>query len=773
MAQKFVGFKPETIQNKILPALGYNGPTDEKSINQFLAANPAAAAKMGRYTMAARQMVEGKPVNAFKGFFSNLKNDLAMATGKKEKTQDYKDRTAKTQAINAAQSRGTNAFGTAASRPLHTIKDPTDRAIAARERLGQDIFGRPSDGGSSGGSKKAPATTPIATINPPKMSILPPGSISTMDILDYGDYKGISSTEKSFLEKYGKPFSEMTEAEQQAVLNERNMPREPRSLPDRRNSPNAQAALLSGQEMTRQIQADPTAPVTRAGVVADEGGANRLIGEGIGQAGDATQATVTTAGQPALAAAPTPMDAATMDATLTQDAIEAATADMQAAQGQVSDQAQMEAAQMDPQTAASLGLDAAQLAEAQRVEAVTPLQVTPEQLIDGTTVDRSQVEEELAKTQAATVSGELGRLMEDFEGGDTPAWAAGAMRAANAAMAARGLSASSMAGMAITQAAMESALPIAQMDASNKQAMALEKAKQRANFLGMEFDQEFQTKVKNAARISEIANINFSAEQQVAIENARLAQSVDLANLSNQQAKVLADAATMSQIDLANLDNRQRAAVQNAQSFLQMDMANLSNEQQTLMFKHQANVSAIFSDQGADNAAKQFNATSENQTNQFFANLATQVAQFNAEQTNAINRFNAGETNAISQFNAAQSNLRDQFNAQNHLVIAQANARWLQSITTAANAANNQANRDAAMMANNLTRAAYDAILQKERDLMGWAWKSGESQKQRDNNIAVAKISEGADDSSIFETGLSAIAAELTDSFLENIWDIF
>jgi len=766
MAKKFAGFKPETLQNKILPALGYNGPTDEKSINQFLAANPAAAAKMGRYTMAARQMVEGKRIGAFLGLFG----------GPKIGTPEY-----------AAKTKETHARAVQKQKDKKTLQTGT-----LRERLnvpGVDlqtaIRGLPDDRGS----KKAPANTPattskgladlgnLITTNTPKIDdgfrILPPGSMHTNDMLNYGDYKGINSTEKGFLEKYGKPFSEMTEAEQQAVLNEINTPRKPRPLDDRRNSPNAQAALLSGQEMTRQIQADPTAPVTRAGVVADEGGANRLMGEGIGQAGDATQATVTTAGQPALAAAPTPMDAATMDATLTQDAIEAATADMQAAQGQVSDQAQMEAAQMDPQTAASLGLDAAQLAEAQRVEAVTPLQVTPDQLIDGTTVDRSQVEEELAKTQAATVSGELGRLMEDFEGGDTPAWAAGAMRAANAAMAARGLSASSMAGMAITQAAMESALPIAQMDASNKQAMALEKAKQRANFLGMEFDQEFQTKVKNAARISEIANINFSAEQQVAIENARLAQSVDLANLSNRQAKVLADAATMSQIDLANLDNRQRAAVQNAQSFLQMDMANLSNEQQTLMFKHQANVSAIFSDQGADNAAKQFNATSENQTNQFFANLATQVAQFNAEQSNAMSRFNAGETNAISQFNAAQSNLRDQFNAQNHLVVAQANARWLQSITTAANAANNQANRDAAMMANNLTRAAYDAILQKERDLMGWAWKSGESQKQRDNNIAVAKISEGADDSSIFETGLSAIAAELTDSFLDNIWDIF
>ena len=62
MAKKFAGFKPETLQNKILPALGYNGPTDDKSINKFLAANPAAAAKMGKYKLAARRADEGKPV---------------------------------------------------------------------------------------------------------------------------------------------------------------------------------------------------------------------------------------------------------------------------------------------------------------------------------------------------------------------------------------------------------------------------------------------------------------------------------------------------------------------------------------------------------------------------------------------------------------------------------------------------------------------------------------------------------------------------------------
>ena len=43
-----MGFKPETMAKKILPALGYDGPMDSKSIQAFLAASPAAAAKMGQ-----------------------------------------------------------------------------------------------------------------------------------------------------------------------------------------------------------------------------------------------------------------------------------------------------------------------------------------------------------------------------------------------------------------------------------------------------------------------------------------------------------------------------------------------------------------------------------------------------------------------------------------------------------------------------------------------------------------------------------------------------
>ena len=679
MAQKFVGFKPETIQNKILPALGYNGPTDEKSINLFLAANPAAAAKMGKYTMAARQMVEGKPmIKASQGAFSGP-------------------------------------------------------AFAGIRSLGKDLRGQPS------GSRSVPTpvyTAPVVQATP----VVAPPAQSGGTMVNFPSIGGSST------------------------------------LPTPTSTPSpttASTGVMTGSQTTRAIQQDPTKAVTTARVVAGDGGAGTQVDPNAGSAGPANLAQVTTATPAGQAVASPQTPAGQVTPATSTPAVQASLAGQTAAQGTVSPEAQMAAAQGDPTQLAALQLQAAQLGQAQTVDAPLPMEMTTDQTISGSAVDQQRVGQTFGtgEIQAATVQDELGDLMQDFDLERTPPWAAGAMRSANAAMAARGLASSSMAGMAIVQAAMEAALPIAQMDASNKQQMALMKAEQRAKFMGMEFDQGFQTKVKNAARISEIANVNFSAAQQVALENARMAQTVDLANLTNRQAKIMSDAAAMSQMDMANLNNRQQANAQNAQAFLQMDMSNLDNEQQMTMFKTQANVSSILSDTSANNAAQQFNATSQNQTDQFFAGLATQVSQFNSEQENAMSRFNAGETNALSQFNSAQDNARDQFNAQNHLIIQQANARWAQSVTTAENAAQNQSNRDAAMVANNLTRAAYDEALQRERDILGWAWKSGENAAERDNSIATARIS--ADDGgsgSYLEKGLGSFAAKLTEAALTNIF---
>jgi len=357
-------------------------------------------------------------------------------------------------------------------------------------------------------------------------------------------------------------------------------------------------------------------------------------------------------------------------------------------------------------------------------------------------------------TDKATVQGQLEGLMQDFEGGATPPWAAGAMRNVTAQMAARGLGASSMAGQALIQAAMESALPIASADAqtvagfemqnlSNRQARTMLAAQQRATFIGQEFDQAFQSRVANAAKVSDIANMNFTAEQQVALENSRAANTMNLSNLSNKQALTMAEASSLANLDMANLSNRQSAAVMNAQSFLAMDMTNLANQQQTEMFKAQTRTQSLFTDQAADNAAKQFNATSENQSDQFFANLKTQTSQFNTTQTNAMSQFNAGEENAVNKFNTEVQNQRDQFNAQNGLVIAQSNAVWRREIATAGTAAVNRANEINAASVLDMSNQAYSNLWQEHADMMEWAWTSSDNERDRQNAVTLSHLAAG------------------------------
>jgi hypothetical protein len=490
--------------------------------------------------------------------------------------------------------------------------------------------------------------------------------------------------------------------------------------------------LQSGARQTIQnVLSDPTANVTKAAVdKIDPNATGTTIADGTGQANaQAQQVTASTVGTTAQAAQPDPMQASTMSAATAQPGVTQAMQGVQAAQGSLSPQAIAQAATADPTQTQVGNLQAAQGQATQIQGAPAPMQMTAGQTVGGTTVDQTQVGNIFGQQplEAATVSGELDSLMQDFQGGATPSWAAGAMRAATAQMAARGLGASSMAGMAIVQAAMESALPIAQMDAGNKQQIAIESARQRANFLQMEFTQEFESKVRNATRVSEIANINFNAAQQVALENAKIAQTMDLSNLSNRQALVMAEAANVSQLEQQNLSNQQQAAVQNAQAFLNMDMANLSNSQQTTMFKAQQIAQSIFTDQAATNASRQFNASSENQTNQFLANLKGQVSQFNASQTNAT-----------EQFNSSVQNQRDQFNAQNKLVVAQANAQWRQNVETINTSAQNAANMETARVANQLTTTAIDQLWQRERDMMDFIFKGSESAKERALELILA-----------------------------------
>jgi len=473
----------------------------------------------------------------------------------------------------------------------------------------------------------------------------------------------------------------------------------------------------------------------------------------------ATTAGVQTVGQAAQATAPTTPTAAGVTATTAAEDVRAATAATQAQTGTVSEEAQLQAAQQNESSVSGL-----QAAQGAAVMMTNPVQreIQAGELISGAADAQkaAQFTEQIQAASAlpsekATVAGQLDSLMNDFQGGKTPPWAAGAMRAATASMAARGLSASSMAGQAIVQAAMESALPIAMADAqtqaqfeaqnlSNNQQRAMLAAQQRAEFMGQEFDQAFQARVQNASKVSDIANMNFTAEQQIALENSRAANTMALSNLSNNQAMVMAEAAALANMDMANLNNRQQAAVQNAQSFLAMDMTNLNNKQQTEMFRAQQNIQALFTDQAAENAAAQFNAASENQTNQFFADLQTNVSKFNADQKNAINQFDTNAVNATYQFNVAQDNAMKQFMVSNNLVVAQANAKWRQTSATLNQQADNERALYVAKEQNALTQAELDEIWQRERDEMDYVFNAYQNDQDRSSAIVLQKLAADA-----------------------------
>ena len=764
MAKQFAGFKREAMENKILPALGYTGSMDPKMINAFLASNPRAAAKMGRYTLAARQRIEGT-----KGFNAGA---LALSPGAQPPEMfDYSGlgRQMTMDEFSRSDKRGvtTNEYRA----PVDYLDPSTgqttklDPALIGQYEDYSKGYGQPEVNPTSSTDRELDLNVPID-----RSKSTTPGFQPNTSMPD-------SPERDPTLVEYELGIEAVNAAQKILTAAQKVYSDNPDSESAKQDMDNAQIALTQAQAassgqtanlgrstepagVTAKSLIEPETLVTKADVetVSDEQKTEGKIDAGTGQVSDPEMATGTTADSAPDVVAPKEMTAKKYEPKTVTPAVKNTLDKLEAATGKPSDEALAEAATMKPGDLARLGLTVEQIDEARKVVAPAKRKLEEGELIEGSTVDMDRVKKTVnfeaatgAPSTDATVAGQLTGLMEQFEGNEPPAFAAGAMRAAAAQMAARGLSASSMAGQAIIQAAMESALPIAQQDAatfarfesqnlSNKQQAAMFAAEKRAEFLNLEFTQEFQTRVSNAAKVSDIANMNFSADVQIALENARMAQTVDLANLDAKNAKIMADAAAMTNVDMANLNNRQQTAIQNANAFLNMDMKNLDNEQQTAMFKTQELINSMLSDQAATNAAAQFNATSEMQTEQFFASLTSTIARFNSEQANAMSRFNAGEANSLAQFNALQNNAADQFNAKNHLIVAQANAQWFQNITTTDNAAYNQSNRDSVLAANNLTMTAYNNIVQRERDLLAWAWQTAENAAQRDSDILTAKI---------------------------------
>ena len=282
---------------------------------------------------------------------------------------------------------------------------------------------------------------------------------------------------------------------------------------------------------------------------------------------------------------------------------------------------------------------AAQVTAAQAA-AIPTAQAAVGQLSTGSLVDVVQAQGQVSPQSIAaaatqeldtrgTIKYQLGELYTSIESGEElPPWASGPVRAVSSIMQSRGLGASSMASAAMITALQETALPIAQQDANKY-------------------------------------------------------SNIQLQNLNNQQTATMANAAVYASMDRANLDARMNALVNNSRAFLQVDTQNLTNAQQSATIDYQTQANRLFTNTAADNAARNFNATSQNQVNQFYETLGTTVEQNNTNRIAAQQQFNVDEANAMRQFNASVNDLRDRTYTQNQQAINQANALWRRTINTA------------------------------------------------------------------------------------------
>ena len=392
--------------------------------------------------------------------------------------------------------------------------------------------------------------------------------------------------------------------------------------------------------------------------------------------------------------------------------------------------------------------------------------------------------------EEALVSTQLDGLLEGIESGDIPIWARPAVASVEQMLAKRGMEASTVGRDALLNAIITSALPIAQENAKAIQSSVTQQKSIEATNALKDAEYAQQTALFNAQNVYNMDMAQFSADQQRAINNSKFLQTASIKNAEMEQQAVVQDAILMSQRNLAEADQNTKFGIQNAQAFLSMDMANLSNEQQASILKAQQSQQRLLSNQAAENAAAQFNATSENQTNQFMESLNASVSQFNAQQANAMGQFNASQQNAaearrvardaearkieaqlqtqVEQFNATQEFNREQFNVRNATAIAQSNVQWRRQANTADTAAINAANQQNAQNAYNLSVAAQNFLWQELRDEADFAFKRWDNDESRKTSLLVAALgnTEGVNRKESWTGNLQAIT-NLVDGWLD------
>ena len=410
--------------------------------------------------------------------------------------------------------------------------------------------------------------------------------------------------------------------------------------------------------------------------------------------------------------------------------------------------------------------------------------ILEDRLADFSETERGLIE---GLPQEALVSNQLDSLLTGIEEGQVPTWARPAVAQVEQMLAQRGLEASTVGRDALLNTIIQAAMPIAQSNAQAIQASVSQQKNIEAQEAERNAARVQQTALTNAAQVFQLNMAQFSADQQTALSNSKFLQTVSLTEATNDQQAIIQNAALMSQANLAEADFFQKSQIQNAQAFLQMDISNLNNQQQTNVLKSQQDQQRLLSNQAADNAARQFNATSENQTQQFMAGLNTQIQQYNATQMNAsrqfniqqqnaaearrvqnvlaVNKANAAIANQVNQLNAQLDFNRNQWNAQNEQAVLQSNVSWRRQANLADTAAQNAINQQNAKNAFQLSSQAQAFLWQELRDQADYDFRWADSEASRKTQLLYAAISNESEAAKNWSTNLTQITSVIDDLF--------
>jgi hypothetical protein len=204
----------------------------------------------------------------------------------------------------------------------------------------------------------------------------------------------------------------------------------------------------------------------------------------------------------------------------------------------------------------------------------------------------------------ALVSAQMEVLLAGIDDGNIPAWARPTVDALEGVMARRGLSASTVGRDALFNAIIQSALPIAQGNATALQNRANLNLTNEQNAEIAQANNVMQVRLGNLANrqlaasetarmAQEIAVKQSTFDQQAAVISSEQQQQTALVNTQNAQAKASADAQMQQQAALAEFSENSRRDYENLKALNDASVNNLNAEQSMRLKKYDAELATI------------------------------------------------------------------------------------------------------------------------------------------------------------------------------------